>query len=132
MTKLKVRNSGIELLKIFSMIIIVSCHVVQTLTYQKINGTPLFDFTMSGQSITITTISALLYNGAIGNCIFFACSAWFLIDSHKVNKRKTLNMILDVWIISVIALVITYYIQNGSISSLEIIKNLLPITYQTN
>lgn len=132
MAKSKVRDSGIELLKIFAMMIVVSCHVVQTLTYQKLNGSPMFHFDMAGQGITITTISALLYNGAIGNCIFFACSAWFLVDNYKMSKRKILNMILDVWVISVIVLVITYIINRGSISSLEIIKNLLPTTYQNN
>lgn len=132
MSKLKARDSGIELLKIFAMMIIILYHVVQTLTYQKTNGNPLFDFTMTGQGVTITTISTLLYNGTIGNSIFFACSAWFLVDSDKVNKRKILNMILNVWIVSIIALVITYTIRHGSIRPLLIIQNLLPTTYQNN
>ena len=41
-------------------------------------------------------------------------------------------MILDVWIISIIALVAAYIILHGSISAFEIIKNLLPITFQMN
>ena len=132
MEKTKIRNSGIELLKIFAIFIIVSSHVVQTLSYQKTNGKLVFDLTMAGQGIIISIISALRYNGMIGNSIFFTCSAWFLIDSHKTNKKKILNIILDVWIISVIVLAVTYTISHGNIGIFEIIKNLFPVTYQTN
>ena len=132
MSKLKSRDSGIELLKIFAMIIIVSSHVIQTLSYQRINGDLVFDLTLAGQGITNSIIAALQYNGAIGNFIFFSCSAWFLVDSEKANKRKILLMILDVWIISVVILIITYIFKHGSIGLIEIIRNIFPITYQNN
>lgn len=132
MPKPKERDSGVELLKIFAMIIIVSCHVVMTLKHQELNGHRVFDVSMAGQGITNSIISALFYNGAIGNSMFFVCSAWFLIDSHKSSKRKILNIILDVWTISVIILAITFIISHGNIGTFEIIKNLFPVTYQTN
>ena len=132
MSKLKARDSGVELLKIFAMLIIVSFHVTQTLTYQMINGTYVFDFTMTGQGVAITTISALLYNNTLGNFIFFACSSWFLIDSPKSNKKKIFNMIFDLWIISIIALVTAHFIMHIDISIFEVIWNIFPVTYKMN
>ena len=71
MTNLKARDSGIESLKIFAMLIIVSSHVIQTLSHYEIDGSLMFDLTMTGRGITNSMLAALQYNGNIGNFIFF-------------------------------------------------------------
>ena len=108
------RNSGIELLKIFAIILIIISHIVQTV------GTPnpyvpfqnyLINIDTATQDVQRLIMTMLRYSGVLGNSIFFSCSAWFLLDSEKSNKRKVIRMLTDIWIISIISLIfglITY------------------------
>ncbi len=93
------RNSGIELLKIFAIVLIVLSHVMQTLWYNT--DLKPEQNTADMQRLMLVIFS---YSGVIGNTIFFICSAWFLVDSKRNNKRKVLQMIADIWMVSVIIL----------------------------
>ena len=128
----KSRNSGIELLKIWAMLLIVSSHVVQTLGKLKIDDNLIFDLAAAGNGITNTILSSIYYNGQIGNTIFFVCSAWFLIDSEKADKKKILIMIMDVWMVSVLALAVTCIVRHESVGGLLTLKSILPTTYSNN
>lgn len=106
------RNSGIELLKIFAIFLIVVSHVVRTLSgtntyisYQEyvIN---LSHATTDLQQLVATMIR---YIGRLGNTLFFVCSAWFLLDSKRINKRKMLQILMDIWVISVGIFVIMFF-----------------------
>jgi hypothetical protein len=74
----------------------------------------------------------LRYSGILGNTIFFICSAWFLLDSKKSNKHKILQMLLDIWTISVVVLLCVLVLQKGNLSKLTIFYQLLPTSYQNN
>lgn len=129
------RNSSIELLKIFGIILIVISHVIQTLhsqnTYLMANDYVL-DISMATTDVQLLILALLRYSGVMGNTIFFCCSAWFLLDNDSVNKKKILQMLADVWAISIIILIIVYIARNGNIGLGLIIKQILPTTFENN
>lgn len=85
----KERNSGIELLKIIAIVLIVISHVVYTLKtvnpYISYNGY-VVDLSIATADIWKFILAIFSYFGALGNSIFFICSAWFLLRSSKYNK----------------------------------------------
>ena len=105
------RNSGIELLKIAAILLIVLNHVIQSLT--EVNSfIPVSDYVMDINTQTTHIVNLLLAilrsSGCIGNDIFVVCSAWFLTDSRKSDKRKVAFLIADIWVVSVLIFAITY------------------------
>lgn len=129
------RNSSIELLKIFAILLVVISHVLQTLHEPNeyfANNDYLLDLSMATTNAQQLILALLRYSGALGNTIFFACSAWFLLDSEKANKKKLLRMLLDVWVISVLILIVVLILQGGSIGIKLMLKQLLPVTFDTN
>lgn len=128
------RNSSIELIKVIAIILIVISHVVQTLSDTN-NYRPYQDYVvnlrMATTNIQFLILSILRYSGAIGNTIFFMCSAWYLLDSTKVNKRKILQMLMDIWCISVIFLIIVSAIR-GNIGFRMSFEQLFPTFYGNN
>lgn len=120
-----VRNSSVELLKIIGIMLIVINHVAGTLT--NMDTTP-YCLGTATRDIQYLMLNMLKYGGNLGNYIFFVSSAWFLLDSDKINKRKILQMIMDIWVISVIILIVVYILRDGNIGIKEIIKNIFPTT----
>lgn len=129
------RDSSIELLKILAVFIIVISHVVQTLT-SKDNSISysdyVIDISVATTSINYFILTLFRYFGVLGNSIFFICSAWFLLRSSKFNKIKWFSMLFEVWIVSLIILVLTTFITHGNISMSLVIKSLFPITFSNN
>lgn len=105
---LKERDSGIELLKVFAIILIVISHTVQTLRSENVM-VPYQDYVVT---LTATTslrdfiLTLFSYFGAWGNTIFFVCSAWFLLRSTVYNKQKWFYMLVEIWVVSVTILAI--------------------------
>lgn len=129
------RNSSIELLKIFGIILIVISHVIQTLhtpSSHVASNDYVLDISIATTDIQRIILALLRHSGSLGNTIFFCCSAWFLLDDDKVNKKKILQMLLDVWIVSIIILLTVYIIRSGNIDSRTIIKQIFPTTFEAN
>ena len=126
----KVRKSGVELLKIFGIILVVISHVVQTLEY---NGTDLLgyndfhiDLDVPTTNISILILSILRHSGHLGNSIFFLSSAWFLLESKKPNYKKILRMLGDIWVVSVLILLITLICDGERLQLIFILRSLFP------
>lgn len=129
------RNSSIELLKIVGIMLIVISHVVQTLhsnTDYIIIKNYILDISTATTNIQQLVLTILRYSGALGNSIFFICSAWFLLDNDKVDKKKILHMLMDVWAVSIIMLIAVYIIRGGNLQIKLIIKQILPTTFENN
>lgn len=129
------RNSSIELLKIVGILLIVISHVVQTLHSNNdyfIMKDYILDISIATTNIQQLILTNLRYSGALGNNIFFICSAWFLLDNDKVDKRKILHMLMDVWVISITILIAVYIIRGGNLQIKLIIKQILPTTFDNN
>lgn len=123
------RLSGVEFLKIIAIFLIVVSHTVQTLhSYMPDN-----DYAMRLERATADVshfiLSLLLYCGQLGNCIFFVCSAWFLLDSKKVKLKKELFMILEIWTVSVFFLIVSLPIMGKDIDIKFIITSFMPTTF---
>lgn len=133
--KTKTRNSSIELIKIVAIFLIVISHVTQTLNDS--NSIVSYNDYIVNLSYATTNIQYLIltilrYSGALGNTIFFVCSAWFLLDSKKANHKKMLQMILDIWVISVLIWIVIYSIRHGNIPFKASIKQFFPTTFSNN
>lgn len=70
----RLRNSNIELLRIFSMCIIIAYHLVSN-GILKVNGNGTFSLWNSGSEINRIFSCFLFPGGAVGNMIFFMTGA---------------------------------------------------------
>ena len=130
------RESGIELLKILAIAMIVIAHVVQTLgkVEPQLSYYPtaaLINLSKSTMNFEIFILQNMMYLGSLGNSIFFICSAWFLCDSKKVSFKKIALICLDVWIVSVLYLIIIKGI-GISIPMMMTIKSIFPTIFANN
>ncbi|MBR7071309.1 MAG: acyltransferase family protein [Clostridia bacterium] len=131
----KIRNSSIELLKIIGIFLVVTSHVIQSLRLpNEFIGSQ--DYVVNLHQATTNVqqliLSMLQTSGAFGNMIFFICSAWFLLESDRVDKKKILQLLLDIWVVSVIILTVVFFLRKGNIDIRTIITQLLPTTYANN
>ena len=126
------RYSSIELMKVFGICLIVLNHVVQTLGKDA-------NYAIDLEAATSSPVTLLLimfrYFGALGNTIFFVCSAWFLIDSKKNKIKKLFLMEGEVWTVSVLFLFICMtlmHIEGRVLPVRYIIKSLFPTISRNN
>ena len=131
----KMRNSGIELLKILAMMGIVICHVTQTLSIE-ISYFYANDYVLPLNIATTNGVYFILglfrYLGMLGNTIFIVCSSWFLLKSSNYDKRKCFFILAEIWFVSVVILAIVLVDRHGEVVSELIKKSLLPTTYSNN
>ena len=131
----KERQSGLELLKILAIILIIVSHTINTI------GTPtsvftntseaFFNINLTSNNLEVIFLIIVKYFANAGNFIFMICTAWFLIDSHKTKKNKVLNLVLDVFIISILFLVLLS-ISGIKIEKKLIIKSIFPTIFANN
>ena len=102
----KERKSGIELYKLIAIFLIVLSHVIQTLTEPNyvlgIGEGTFINIATATTDLDVLLLALFRICGALGNNMFFICSAWFLVNSKKKSLKKVIRMILDVWIINMI------------------------------
>ena len=131
----KTRNSSIELLKIAAIFLIIISHVVQTIssentyiTYQNY----VLDISTATTNPQILMLAILRYCGALGNTIFFVCSAWFLLDKKTNDKKKWWILLVEIWSVSVILLFLGAIILRGEIPLRMALECLAPTTFSLN
>ena len=132
--KSRMRDSGVELLKVIAVVLIVISHVVLTLTteYEDIPYNDyLLDCIHATTNITILLLAVMRHFGALGNWIFFVASAWFLLDSTKASGKKIMGMLLDIWVISVLILGMMLLIR-GEVSGKLFVFSLFPTLFANN
>ena len=124
------RESGVELLKVIGILLVVLSHVIQTLT----TGDASWAIAIKGVGITdISTfiIAVLRYSGALGNYIFFTCSAWYLLDKEKTNYQKVMRMLLDIFVISMAWLIPMLIFKGNELTTEDIVRSIFP-SYSNN
>lgn len=105
--EMKQRRSGIEMLKIIAMFGIVFFHCInQFATYDTAPFKQYADITKVTNDIIIFISQILLYLGGLGNLVFLISSAWFLVDNNNFKLNKIACMVLNIYVISVIFLLI--------------------------
>ena len=128
--KPKERKSGVELLKIFGILLVVISHVVQTLEYSNVELIGYNDYyinlALPTSNLSVVILAILRHSGHLGNSIFFLSSAWFLLESKKPNFKRILRMIGDVWVISILMLITCLLISGGNIQLPFILRSIFP------
>lgn len=134
MKKFKERESGIELLKIIGIFLIIISHVTQTLysPNEYFNIDYVLEIKYATKDIQNLILAWFSSFGAQGNIIFFICSAWFLLESKKINEIKIIKLLTDVWFISVFILCIFQIGDWYNLSIKDIIKSIFPTIFATN
>lgn len=125
----KDRDSGIELLKVFAIFLVVINHVVQTLSD---TNAYVSNLTLATTDLQLLLVTMLRYSGHLGNTIFLVCSAWFLLDSKRSNKRKVLQILADVWVVSVTIFIVVFIERGGQLDKLMIFKQFFPTSFSNN
>lgn len=129
------RQSGIELYKIIAMLIIVTIHTVQTIGQNSVDY-PVYNANVINLAQVTDNIQyfimALIWNfGFYGVNVFFVSSAWFLRDSKGIKKGSVLKLILNVWVISMIFLIV-YVLTGVPLKGEMIVKSFLPTLFANN
>lgn len=124
----KIRNSSIELLKIISLLLIVLSHAVPY--YGDRTAISYIDLNLATNNLEQFILIIFRNIGYIGNIIFVMCSSYFLLDKNQVKIKKIWYMIMDSLTISIIYLILYFFIYD--IPTKDILKQFLPITFQTN
>lgn len=128
------RKSGIELAKIVAILLIVISHVVLSISTESLSLNETLDFiNLNSATTNINTFILIVfrYLGSIGNDIFLISSIWFLCESNKTKLNKIINIILDVWFISLLFF-LYYKNMRYEITVLETLRYLLPTFYGNN
>ena len=113
----KKRLSNLELLRIISMILIVSAHYVI--------HSPIF---VNGLTINKYILNFISLGGKIGVNCFILITGFFLVKSNfKIDKL--IKLIIEVFTYSVIMLVITIIFTKEKITIIGLLKTFLPIIY---
>lgn len=130
----KVRNSGVELLKIIGIMLIVISHIVQTLASNLSSNSSGFYLNIYHSTTNVTTFIIILLShfGYLGNSIFFTCSAWFLVNHTKTNYKKILYILADVFIISILWLIPMLFVFKSKLGLRNIITSLMPTFFGNN
>ena len=131
----KERQSGLELLKILAIILIIISHTINTIgTNTNIyanTSKAFFNINLTSNNLEVIFLMIIKYFANAGNFIFMICTAWFLLDSYKTKKNKVLNLILDVFFISILFLVILSA-SGINIEKKLILKSIFPTIFANN
>ena len=129
------RQSGIELIKIFAILLIVFSHLTQTLGYEpesyNYGSKYWIDFWRASTDLQTIGLALFQHCGSTGNLIFLISSCWFLCSKTNFKGEKVFTMLLNVWTISVLILVISL-IFGINVSTKTIIKCFIPNFLCTN
>lgn len=117
-TNINARESKLELLRIFSMILIIVHHFY----YNNI----ILDYTNLNLNQFIVQI--LSVGGKIGVNCFVLITGYFMINS-KFKLKKLLILMGEVWFYSITILLISTLLWNPNIGIKDLIKSIFPISY---
>lgn len=129
------RKSSIELLKIVAIFLIVISHVTQTLGSENTHVGYQDYVILLGNATTdiqVVILMLLRQTGALGNSIFFVCSAWFLVGKKVDTKEKAFSLMSTVWVISIIIMCIYLIVCPSYLSIKDIIKQIFPTCFANN
>lgn len=116
------RQSGIELLKCIAICMIILDHAVEIVSSTNVYA---LDVTQATENASYFMCILLHYLGMMADVIFIVCSAWFLVDSERVNEKKITRFLGDKYFITVVFMAITLLLGN-KISRIIIMRTLMP------
>ncbi|MCO4635032.1 hypothetical protein Si037_01640 [Streptococcus infantarius subsp. infantarius] len=114
------RNSNIELLRIISMLLIVSHHFSVHGDFDSLDSITMFNKVW---------LQFIQLGGKIGVNIFVIISGYFLIQSSKNKLSKVLKLWVQLLFYSFIIYLIFVIVGDATISIKELIKNIFPVIF---
>ena len=118
---LKERNSSLELLRIIGIFFIILRHYCE-------NVIPFADITTANWSWRIIFLQVNTAWGMVANNIFTLISGYFMI-SKKVNWKRIVCLIAEMFFYSWIIMIILYGFRISSFSIGDMIKQLIPVWF---
>jgi hypothetical protein len=112
--------------------LIVISHVTQTLgsLNDKIDFQdyviPLGNATAD---IQVIVLMLMRQTGALGNAIFFVCSAWFLVGKTGSARKKAFSLLCTVWTVSVLMFCLYQLCAPSDLTIKDIIKQFFPTCF---
>lgn len=133
------RDSSIELLKIIAMVAIVASHVALSLQAPSAGGYPevgggysfYVNFKLASADPNMGILVLLNTLGKWGNLVFVICSAWFLCHTDRVKLNKVIEMVVNVFILSVLFLAIALVLGMRP-DTKTVLRCFLPTTFTNN
>lgn len=124
------RNSSVEILRIFAMVLICICHTVPNIAYPAGGGESLYigEPTTNFQFMIADWMASA---GLIGDVIFIVCSAYFLLDSRKMKVGKVALMILNTFVLSILFMSVVLAL-GYKLTAMEIVRQVFPTIFQNN
>ena len=122
-TTKQVRSSNFELLRIFSMLMIVASHATQHA------GKGSFSLMSATPGINLLSVILLGTYGQLGVLLFIIISSWFLCDKHGIRIQKAVNLYLQAMLCSVAIFFFIKIFNFEPLGAKESIKTLLTPAY---
>lgn len=116
------RRSSIELLKIFTIMLIVLSHCVQSFN---------LPVGVASKDTIELSFNFIRCFGQFGNIVFIVCSFWFLLEKETSNVKKIFILVVDVFWVSIVCLSICA-IFHVDFSNIELIKQFAPVLFENN
>ena len=119
------RNSSIEILKIFAMVLVCICHTIPTAPYPSADASNVFIEGIAYSSVQYFFAGCMGAAGLIGDVIFIVCSSFFLLESRKMKVGKVALMIINALVIS-LAFMTVILALGYKLSASEIVRQIFP------
>ena len=126
------RWSGLELLRIISMLMIVSNHLVNHGVLKVLSSNEAYTIWPKGQSINKLFCGFLTCGGRVGVAVFFIISGYFLLDREHLSLKSILNLICKIHFYSFVMLFVflfsyTFFAYGTEYSISRVIKKSIAI-----
>lgn len=124
--KENMRESNLELLRIVAMLMIMFYHCTH---FQLGESWKILQVAPFSWNYVVTIV--LGFWGTVGNVLFVAISAWFLVDNTGIHIKKVIMLMLQAWMVCVIMMGVKLVLDSDSVSLMMVIKEALtPIYHQ--
>lgn len=112
------RQSNLELLRIIAMIMIVIYHICM-------------HSNIFSEAFSINKGIAILLGtwGTVGNTLFFSISAYFLIESKKIDIKKLIKLEFQVLFYTIAIFIFVFITKAVNYNIKDLIKTLLPVFF---
>lgn len=110
------RNSNLEILRIFAMIMIIAHHYILHSSVQLSDATAL----------NKVIISFLELGGKLGVNIFILITGYFLIEK-QYNSKKVIKLVIKVLTYSMICLIIAVFTNSNLLNIVNIVTSFFPV-----
>ena len=114
---------------------IVVSHVTQTLGQENTDISYQDYVILLGNATTdvqVLVLTLLRQAGALGNTIFFTCSAWFLVGKAGNARKKAFSLLCTVWCISIVILCLYLFLYPSCLTAKDLIKQIFPTCFANN